>query len=154
MKKKNAIALSIAAVILILIIGAALYWSHFSDYSNVLKINWGFSLPRDSLYSEEYSQSTGASFTGDGIRYHVFTFLNSDPINEMFAWHSTEQETISHNSYSAAVDEWLNRLNVPEKERPIYEDCSYWYQSQTDNSEIIIFWDKRQDKLYIAEHFL
>lgn len=154
MKKKKAIIFSIAAVILVLIAGTTLYWCYFSDYSNVLKINWGFSLPRESHYLNTYSHSSGASFTGDGIRYHVFSCENIDPIDKMFAWQLTEQETNYYSSYSTAVDEWLDKINVPPRDRPDYGDCSYWYQSQDDGSEIIIFWDIDQGKLYVVESFL
>lgn len=154
MKKKKAIFLSIAFVILASVIGAALYQYYFSDYSNVLKINWGFSLPQESHYLNSYTQSSESSFTGDGIRYHVFSCENIDPIDKMFAWQLTEQGTIYHSSYSVAADEWLSKINVPPQERPDYGNCSYWYQSKDDNSEIISFWNKDQGKLYVVESFL
>jgi len=154
MKKKKALVLLVVASLLALVISITLYWCYFSDYSNVLKINWGFSLPQESCYLNIYSQSSGASFTGDGIRYHVFSCENIDSIDKMFVWQLTEQETIYHSSYSTAVDEWLDKINVPPRERPDYGDCSYWYQSQDDNSEIIIFWNIDQGKLYVVESFL
>ena len=77
-----------------------------------------------------------------------------DPINKMFAWQPGEQETIHHSSHSAACTEWLSKINVPAKERPDYENCSYWYQPQEDISEIIIFWDEDQGKLYVIESFV
>lgn len=154
MAKKRTIALSIAAAILVLILGAVLFWHHFSDYSSVLKINWGFSLPRESHYSDIYNQRSDATFTGDGIRYHVFSCEDIDPINKLFAWQSEEQDTIYHSSYTAACDEWLSKINVPVQARPDYENCLYWYQSQEDNSEIIIFGDEDQSKLYVIELFV
>lgn len=77
-----------------------------------------------------------------------------DPINKMFAWQPEEQETIYHSSYSAACTKWLSKINVPVKEHPDYENCSYWYQPQEDTSEIIIFWDEDQGKLYVIETFV
>lgn len=154
LKKKSTIALTIIAAILISVIGVVLFWAYLSDYSRVLKINWGFSLPQESRYSNTYSQNSGASFNGDGIRYHVFSCENVDSINKMFVWQLTEQETIYHGSYSAATDEWLSKLNVPLNERPDYGNCSYWYRSQNDNSEIIVLWNKDQGMLYVIESFL
>lgn len=72
----------------------------------------------------------------------------------MFVWQTVERETIYHSSCSAAADEWLIQIDVPQKERPDYEKCSYWYQSQSDNSELIIFWDKEQSLLYVIESFI
>ena len=153
-KKKSTIFIVIAGAILVLAAGLAVYWNYFSDYSNVLKINWGFSLPQEARYSDVYSQTSGASFNGDGIRYHVFSCENINPINEMFEWQLTERDTIYYDSYSAATDDCLNKINVPTKERPDYAKCTYWYQSQNDNSEIILFLNKEQGKLYVVESFL
>ena len=72
----------------------------------------------------------------------------------MFSWESAEQKTIFHDSFSEAADDWLDSIDVPTKERPDYEKCTYWYQKHDDNSEIIVFWDKAQKKIYIAESFL
>lgn len=150
-KKKILIALLISAAILI---GAAAAWDQLSDYSIALKANWEFSLPSEARCSEAYSKDSGSSPHGDGIRYHVFVCKNADPVDEMFAWQTAERETVYHSSYSAAADEWFGKIDVPQKERPDYEKCSYWYQSQSDNSEIIVFWNKEQSKLYVIESFL
>ena len=138
----------------IIIIGAVFAWNSFSDYSRVLKANWDFALPSDSHYSEIYSQDSGTSFHGDGIRYHIFSYKENEPVEGMFLWQLTEQRTKFYNSYAEAADEWLDTINVPAAERPNYTECIYWYQSQEDGSEIIVFWDKDQNKLYIAESFL
>ena len=155
MENKRRVAIPITAVIFGAVVGVALIWmDYFSDYSNVLKINWELSLPHDAAYSEVYSQSSESTFNGDGTRYHVFTYVNTTPISEMLAWQSTERKTLYSGSYSAAVEDWLDKLGVPANERPVYENCSYWYQSQADNSEIIILWGERENKLYVVESFL
>ena len=129
-------------------------WNYFSDYARVLKANWDFSLPASSSYQEIYSQDSEASFHGDGIRYHIFSYKEPEEISKMFLWQTTEQKTIYYTSYSEAANEWLNEISVPFKDRPNYGECSYWYQAQDDNSEIIIFWDKNQYRLYIVESLL
>lgn len=155
MTKKNKIitALSVGAVLLAIIIGASFTLKSLTDYSRVLKANWDFTLPQGSRYSEIYSKSDEGSH-GDGKRYHIFTYKDDGPIAQMFGWLSEEQKTNYCGSYSEAVDEWLNELNIPPKERPNYAECLYWYQTKNDSSEIIILWDKGQDRLYIAESII
>ena len=77
MKHKSKIA---AIVILsIIVLGAALFflWEHLTDYSTALEINWGISLPSQASLSEVYAKTSGSSFHGDGIRYHVFTYQDA-----------------------------------------------------------------------------
>lgn len=150
--KKKGIILSLAACILI--IGGCIGWRIFTDYSRVLNANWGISLPYKALCSEVYAKDSGASFHGDGIRYHVFSYKYEDYIDLMFAWSSNNNhKTLFHDSYSETAEEWLDELNVPDEWRPDYEKCYYWYKAQEDNSQLIIFWDNDANQLYIAEEF-
>ncbi len=153
-KRKITTVLIVTAAALIIAISAILAWNHFFDYSYVLEINWGISIPQESHYSEIYSQDSGSGFHGDGNRYHIFICRDIEPISEMFEWQPAEHETIFHDSYSDAAEEWLDEINVPLQERPDYENCLYWYQSQNDNSEIIILLDKDVSKMYVIESFL
>lgn len=152
-KKKTKVALLIGIVAMI-IIGATVAWNIVFDYSKILKANWGFSIPSESRYSEIYSKDSGMSFHGDGIRYHIFSYKKEEAINEMVMWQSTEQSTVFCGSYSEAATERLDEIDVPLEKRPNYTECCYWYQTQNDHSEIIIFLDKGQKKLYFVELFL
>ncbi len=152
-KKKTKAALLIGSVAMI-IIGATVAWNIVFDYSKILKANWGFSIPSESRYSEIYSKDSGMSFHGDGIRYHIFSYKKEEAINEMVMWQSTEQSTVFCSSYSEAATEWLDEIDVPLEKRPNYTECYYWYQTQNDYNEIIIFLDKSQKKLYFVEIFL
>lgn len=157
MKKRNKIfpfTLTGIIIFLIVVIGIIFTWKSFEDYSKTLKANWNIELPSDSHYFEIYSQDSGASFHGDGIRYHIFAYKENEPISKMFEWQSEEHKTNCYSSYSEAANEWLNEIDIPSEERPNYTNCLYWYQSQDDNSEIIILWDKKQDRLYLVESFL
>lgn len=124
------------------------------SYSSVLKTNWGISLPIKALCKEIYEKDNGASFHGDGIRYHVFSYEYEDYIDLMFAWRHQEDATIFHASYSEAAEEWLEEISVPEEYYPDYGECFYWYKAQDDNSELIIFWDNDKNWLYVLESFL
>lgn len=155
MKKKRTVLISvIAALSIVVVIGTVSLWKHISDYSTTLNLNWGFSLPHEAHYSEEYSKDSGASFHGDGIRYHVFSYTEEKPINGMLAWKTGEESTKFYDRYSDAVNEWLSEIDVPGDKLPDYSKCSYWYGSQRDNSEIIVLWDSSKSRIYIAESFL
>lgn len=155
MNKRKIVVISIVTVIVIIIvIGLALAWNHFNDYSTTLKANWGFSLPSKAHYSEMYSKDSGASFHGDGIRYHIFSYKEEQPVTEIFDWRNDEEKTIFNSSYQEAIAEWLNSIDVPSEEFPNYSECLYWYESQDDNSEIIVLWDGSSKRIYVVESFL
>lgn len=128
--------------------------SFFSnDYADVLKANWGFTLPKGAGYKEVYEKSESA-FNGDGFRYYVFTCEENEPILEAFSWTDTQQSTLFFDSYQEACEEWLDKLDVPKEERPEYSECVFWYQSHQDYSEIVLLFHEAQGKLYTVECFM
>ena len=149
MKKKHLVLLFVCA--LALACGLSLYAK--TSYSRVLEANWGISLPFKARNREVFSQDN-SGFHGDGIRYHVYRYQYEDYIDLMFAWRNREGATIFHDSYSKAAEAWLDELQVPRSQRPSYEVCSYWYKSQEDHSELLIFWNPENNHLYILESFL
>ena len=128
----------------ILIVAGCIGWNVLTDYARVLNANWGIFLPFKALCSEVYEKDSGASFHGDGIRYHVFSYKYEDYIDLMFAWGS-------NNGYSDTIEEWLDEIEVPEAWRPDYERCFCWDTVQNDNDKLIIFWDNDKNQLYIVE---
>ena len=60
----------IAAVFALLL--ALLFVPGCTSYASTIEKNWGLRLPDG--YREVYSADTGASFHGDGVRYHVFQY--------------------------------------------------------------------------------
>lgn len=153
--KKKKILVVIIGIVILLVIALIPIWKMMFSYSNVLEKNWGISIPFKSKYKEIYQKDSGASFHGDGIRYHIFSYEYEDYIDLMVAWDGTDNDnTIFHSSCSEAVSEWLKEIDVPEKYYPNYENCSFKYKSQDDNSELIILWDSEQNKLYVVESFM
>ena len=151
MKKKTmAILGGIAAAVLF----AALVTWWYTDYSNCLKLNWGFSLPLRAGYTEVYAGNTPSGIHGDGIRYHVFSYKREAQIETMFRWTEEEAPTRRHLSYRKAAEAWLGELDVPAEFRPDYENCVYWYEIQSGNDEIIVFWDETADTVAMLEFFL
>ena len=151
MKKK---VISIITIIVICAIAFGILRYLNSNYSIVLKMNWGFEMPAKSKCIEIYEQDTGDSFHGDGNRYHVFSYKNENGIETMFTWSSEEKKTIYHSCYSEAVEEWLDELNVQDEQYPDFSQCLWWYDKQEDNSEIIVMWDSQGKKVYIVESFM
>ena len=151
-KKIVIVFISIFAIILVSLLGIILY-NNLSNYSNVLKINWNIELPKNTI-KEIYNANSDSSFHGDGIRYHIFSYKNENKIEELFNWSIEEKETIFYSSYSESVNNWLNNIKVSKENYPNYSNCKYWYDKQDDNSEIIILWDSKENKLYIVESLL
>ena len=140
--------------ILVLGISALLVRARLTGYNAALARNWGISIPSKAHFSEIYSKSSGSSFHGDGIRYHVFTYQDPSCISQMLDWESEEKETLFYGPYSHAVDVWLDAIEVPAEYRPACSDCLFWYASQDANSEILILWDKENRTLHLVESFL
>ena len=112
MKKKKILLL----IIVVLVSVWTIYRSIVPSYSSVLEANWGFELPVKALCKEVYSEDTGPSFHGDGIRYHVFSYRYEDYIDLMFAWSGNlENRTLFYQSYSDAADIWLGELGIPQE---------------------------------------
>ena len=151
MKKKK----TLLVIIVVLISVWTIYRTVVPSYSSVLEANWGFVLPVKALCKEVYSEDTGPSFHGDGIRYHVFSYRYEDYIDLMFAWSGNlENRTLFYQSYSEASDIWLGELGIPQEQYPDYDSCFSWYKNEHDNSEIIIFWNPEINRLYIVEDII
>lgn len=153
-KSRIKIITKIAIFVIIAAIGLPCIWSYLNSYSPILKINWGFPLPSKAHFSEIYSKDSGASFHGDGVRYHILSYEDHEPIEKMFPWTDQEEKTNFSSSYEDAVSSWLKEINVSDKYKPNYSNCLYMYKSKDDNSEIILLWDSSKKLLYIAESFL
>ena len=153
-RKRIIITLSVVAAVLVILFGGIVIRNRLNDYSHILRLNWNLILPSDSGCSEIYSDDSGPSFHGDGIRYHVFYFVFETALYTIVDWQLTEGKTRFRMNYSEAVAEWLDSINVPDDWRPEYEDCSFWYQQKYGGDEMIILQDKNQKNLYVAESFI
>ena len=150
MKKPTIIAI-ILTLIIIFILGV---FELFPSYSFVIKSNWDIDLPIKAVLTETYKQDSGASFHGDGVRYHIFSYKYEDYIDLMFAWSPNEHQTNYYPTAREASEAWLDEIDVPADKRPNYSACASWVKSQNDNSEIIFLWDNNLNRLYILEKFI
>ncbi len=148
MKKKGLWAL--AALVALALLAAALY---APDYGRALEFNWDISLPAAARFRQIYQKDSGASFHGDGIRYHVFSYQYEDFTEEMFAWAGPHQRhaTRYYGSLEEAAQAWLDEIDVPADRRPDYAACDHWNGGKNGNCEIIFFRDTGKNELYILE---
>ena len=130
-----------------------IFYFWLTDCWITMKINWKTSVPYMSFCREVYHKDSGPSFFGDGTRYHVFSYKNEKYIKKMFDWEIEEKTTEIRSSYSEFIKEELDRIEVPDKERPKYSKCKYWYKKDLDD-EIVICWDEDDNKLYVVELFI
>ena len=150
MKKRD---LAIATILIVILTGIGIL-KLFPSYASTIKSNWNISLPIKAVLTETYEKDSGASFHGDGVRYHVFSYKYEDYIDLMFAWTPNEHKTNFYPTTREAAEAWLDEIDVPADERPDYSKCCSWSKSQDDNSEIIIFGDNELNKLFIVENFI
>ncbi|MBQ3257281.1 MAG: hypothetical protein IJA67_07700 [Oscillospiraceae bacterium] len=149
---KKRLWILVIAILLIWKMGAVLRLP--PSYDDILQTNWGIALPRMAQLTEVYAADTGASFHGDGLRCHVYSYEYEEHVRMMAAWYPTEPETIFYPTVGAAAEAWLEELRVPKEWRPDYEKCCSWYASRSDNSELVLFWDNGAKLLYVIESIL
>ena len=70
MKKRD---LAIATILIVILTGIGIL-KLFPSYASTIKSNWNISLPIKAVLTETYEKDSGASFHGDGVRYHVFSY--------------------------------------------------------------------------------
>ena len=91
------------AVVVLLVLAVIGVSKLLPSYSSTLEATWGISLPWKARLTEIYQQDSGASFHGDGVRYHVFSYKYEDYIDLMFAWPPTEYPTNYYATTSEAI---------------------------------------------------
>lgn len=145
MSVKRAVAAGMAILLMLLFGGCA------SGYGETIEANWGITLPDG--YEQAYQADTGASFHGDGVRYHVLSYPEEMEF-EGIKWGAVSQETLFAGSALEAAQDFLAQLEIDEAWNIPYERCVAYHQSQEDNSELLLFWDEEDAVLYIVESFL
>lgn len=141
------------AAAVIVTVGLVIVSGWVPSYSAAIEANWGISLPWQAKMQEVYAKDTGASFHGDGLRYHVFEYEHEDYIDLMFAWSANEHETRHYETVSQAAEAWLDEIDVPAEERPVYDRCGSWNRIKNGTDEIIFFCDSEQNRIYVLESF-
>ena len=132
----------------------------FPDDAGAIAINWGIRLPDG--YTETYQTDTGASFGGDGLRCHVFTWQDGSDLENLLSWSEDDEETI------ALVREMLSDLNVPEEDWPSFEldvpedwpdtsACLSWHgniREEDPRDQLVILYLPEGATLWVLESFV
>ncbi|MCD7771601.1 MAG: hypothetical protein LUH23_05895 [Oscillospiraceae bacterium] len=139
--------IALIVVVTVTLFGGFISYIFPQTYCDVIEINWGIVIPTDGGYSLEVSADSGASFNGDGTRYHVMYFDDAERISYLLGWSKEIPESII--DYS---EQLLDELDI--YYRPDYGSCVFYTQTKSDGSQILIFWDESRQEMYVLEEFL
>ncbi|MFU0824240.1 hypothetical protein [Clostridium sp.] len=117
-------------------------------YTEIINSNWNMKLPNS--YKEIYSKDSGASFHGDGERYHIFEYEDKDIINEALNWQEGKNAEVE-----SAISGILIHLDVSRINRPNFdEEYMYYSKTEKDNSQIYLIFFPDAKRLYVIEYFM
>lgn len=142
----------LAAVLVLLIMTAWPVLSallHPGDYTSILALNWDLSLPSGS--QSVYETDSGASFHGDGTRYHVLDYPESSTLETVLSW----QDAPPAENLEAEMTQLLDNLSVPQEERPDMTRCRWYSATDPDDSRncLYLLLSPSGTRLYIMEFF-
>lgn len=139
---------TVMILFVILIIGICVYKiKNRFTYSEIIQKNWGIELP--TSYEEVYSTDSGASFLGDGERYHVFQYDSNEEVKNALNWQSIDVVRID-----GKVKKILSNLNILDKYAIDFaEQYKYYYKTQEDSSIGYFIWQEENKRIYIIERF-
>lgn len=121
-------------------------------YADCMNRNWHLNLPETDV--EIYVKNSGASFTGDGIRYHILQYdeESADIILKSFDWEAGELNS----ELADKMEEWLDSIDVPLEDRPKQNEWKHTtlLRKEYNRDHLIMFFDEDANQLYVVEYFL
>lgn len=121
-------------------------------YADCMNRNWHLNLPETDV--EIYVKDSGASFTGDGIRYHILQYdeESADIILKSFDWEAGELDS----ELADKMEEWLDSIDVPLEDRPKQNEWKHTtlLRKECNSDYLIMFFDEDTNQLYVVEYFL
>ena len=121
-------------------------------YADCMNRNWHLNLPETDV--EIYVKDSGASFTGDGIRYHILQYdeESADIILKSFDWEAGELDS----ELADKMEEWLDSISVPLEDRPKQNEWKHTtlLRKECNSDYLIMFFDEDTNQLYVVEYFL
>lgn len=121
-------------------------------YADCMNRNWHLNLPETDV--EIYVKDSGASFTGDGIRYHILQYdeESADIILKSFDWEAGELDS----ELADKMEEWLDSIDVPLEDRPKQNEWKHTtlLRKEYNRDHLIMFFDEDTNQLYVVEYFL
>lgn len=138
------LALPVLAVLL-----AVSFLQTAGDYMLTVNLNWELDLPASQGCL--YETDSGASFHGDGERYHVLEYAGDGRLEQALAEQATPLPSAEN-----PVTEILDDLSVPADQRPDFADCGVFTADHPsdDRNRLYLLVNSAGTRLYVVEFFL
>lgn len=138
------LALPVLAVLL-----AVSFLQTAGDYMRTVNLNWELDLPASQGCL--YETDSGASFHGDGERYHVLEYAGDGRLEQALAEQATPLPSAEN-----PVTEILDDLSVPADQRPDFADCGVFTADHPsdDRNRLYLLVNSAGTWLYVVEFFL
>lgn len=138
------LALPVLAVLL-----AVSFLQTAGDYMRTVNLNWELDLPTSQGCL--YETDSGASFHGDGERYHVLEYAGDGRLEQ-----ALEEQATPLPSAENPVTEILDDLSVPADQRPDFADCGVFTADHPsdDRNRLYLLVNSAGTRLYVVEFFL
>lgn len=138
------LALPVLAVLL-----AVSFLQTAGDYMRTVNLNWELDLPTSQGCL--YETDSGASFHGDGERYHVLEYAGDGRLEQALAEQATPLPSAEN-----PVTEILDDLSVPADQRPGFADCGVFTADHPsdDRNRLYLLVNSAGTRLYVVEFFL
>lgn len=138
--------LTLPALLVLLVL--MIFWGS-EDYTRLIRLNWELDLPASE--SCLYETDSGASFGGDGERYHVLAYVDDSGLEE-----ALEREAEPLAPAEEAVTAILDGLSVPADQRPDFADCGVFTADHPsdDRNRLYLLVNSAGTRLYVVEFFL
>lgn len=137
--------LTLPALLVLLVL--MIFWGS-EDYTRLIRLNWELDLPASE--SCLYETDSGASFGGDGERYHVLAYADDSGLEE-----ALEREAERIDPAEEAVTAILDGLSVPADQRPDFSDCRGFTAAHPtdDRNRLYLLVNSAGTRLYVVECF-
>lgn len=145
---KLLLILYIIILVIMIPITAFTYKQITKPYTEIINSNWDIKLPNS--YKEIYSIDSGASFLGDGERYHIFEYEYKDITNMDLNWQENKNAEVE-----PTINEILINLDVPQINIPNFnKGYRYYSKTEKDHSEIYLILFPNTKRLYVIEDIM
>ncbi len=136
------------ALPVLLVLSVLMIFRGSGDYVRTVQLNWELELPASEGCL--YETDSGASFSGDGERYHVLAYADDSGLEETLT-----EEATPVRSAEVPVTEILDLLAVPADQRPDFSDCrGFTAAHPTDErNRLYLLVNSAGTRLYVVECF-
>lgn len=110
--------------------------------------NWGEKIP--TTCEQTYYVDEGASFHGDGTRYHVYTCSSPEEMKRWVEWKMGPNASVE-----LIINDWMKDLEVDEGDELVFDQTyQYFKLIRKKENRAYLIWIESDQKLYIVESFI